>query len=173
MSDAIKRRSRLVRYLGIAALLCIAVLVADSESYDVVRVTGDAMDWASHFLLGFGGINCGRVGVRGDSSLPTKCALKANANGQPFRVIYDIPAMDGDVAVGIARTRHGAILALSFSGCSTGCGFSLLKQRVYIKPCPQPYQLYINPKGRVNCFQEQLPYPQGIMLPKVHDSFND
>jgi hypothetical protein len=158
VSEPIKRRSRLVRYLGIAALLCIAVLVADSESYYVVPVTGDAMDWVSHFLAGFGGINCGRIGVRGDPSAATKCALEANAEGHPFRVVYNLPGIDASAADGFVRTRHGAILALRFSGCSTGCGFSLLQQRVQIKPCPQPYHLYINPKGRLNCFQEQLSY---------------
>jgi hypothetical protein len=154
VSDAVKRRPRLVRYLAIAAIFCFAILAADSYSYRIVGVTGDAMDWVSHFLAGFGGVNCGRVGSRSDPSRATQCALEANASGRPFRVIYNLWAIDSSTAVGLVRTGHGRIFALGFSGCSTGCYFSLLAQRVQVKPCPQPYHLYLNRKGHISCVEQ-------------------
>jgi hypothetical protein len=74
-----------------------------------------------------------------------------------------MPAIDAAVAVGIVRKSDGKLLALAFFGCRTVCGFSMLRQRVSVASCPEPHRLYVHPKGRLNCFQPQLSYPQDIM----------
>jgi hypothetical protein len=130
-----------------------------------VPVTGDAMDWRSHYLAGFFSTNCGRVRIREDATKATECALKANSDGRPFRVVYDIQGIDSTVAGGIVSKAVGKLLALEFDGCPTGCGFSMLQQRVSIVSCPQPNRLYFNPKRRLNCFQPRLSYPQNLMSP--------
>jgi hypothetical protein len=156
---------RLIRWLGVAMIICFTLLFVDAHTYYVARVTGDAMDWRSRLLAGFGSVTCGRVPIRGDASAATQCALKANAEGKPFRVTYNIQGIDEEVAGGIVRTPQGRLLGLSFYGCPIGCGFSFLAQRVTITECPQPYHLYVNPKGRINCFQMGLSYPKDIMSP--------
>lgn len=125
------------------------------------------MDWKSHYLAGFRSINCGRIKIGQNPANATTCALKANEAGQPFRVIYNIQGIDSSVAGGIVRTSDGKLFALSYDSCPMGCGFSFLQQRVKIAACPQPYHLYTNPKGRLNCFQPQLSYPQNIMSPNM------
>jgi hypothetical protein len=144
-------------------LLCITVLDSPEYSYKLARVTGDAMDWRNHFSAGPFSTNCGPVPVGQDPTQATQCALEANSEGHPFRVAYNMPAIDAAVAVGIVRKSDGKLLALEFFGCRTGCGFSMLRQRVSVASCPEPNRLYVNPKGRLNCFQPQLCYPQAIM----------
>lgn len=165
LGHAILRLSRLVRWLSVAMIFCFALLLVDTHAYYVARVTGDAMDWRSSLLAGFGGMTCGRVPIHGDAAAATQCALKANAEGKPFRVAYDVQGIDEQVAGGIVRTPKGHLLALSFYGCPMGCGFSFIGQRVQITECPQPYHLYVNSKGRINCFQMGLSYPKSIMSP--------
>ena len=158
-------------FLGASAVfvLLFFIFLFDSMGFSlwVVRITGDAMDWRSHYLAGLSSINCGRVEVRGDPTKATQCALKANSEGRPFRVAYNIQGFDALVTGGIVRKPNGKLLALQFDSCPSGCGFSLLQQRVSVSSCPEPNQLYVNPKGRLNCFQPQLSYPRNIMSPNV------
>jgi hypothetical protein len=126
---------------------------------------GDLMDWKSRYLSGAHGVDCGRVRVGADASLATQCALKADSEAKPFRVIYEIQGFDSLVAGGVLRTPDGKLLALSYIGCPSGCGYSIFDQRVSVKLCPQPFHLYVNPKGRINCFQPNLSYPQNVMSP--------
>jgi hypothetical protein len=131
-----------------------------------IPIVGDSMDWQSRRLVGRHGIDCGRVKVRGDPNLASECALKAQAEGKPFRVRYDILGYDSAVAGGIVRTSTGQLYGLSFDGDPSGQGgISLFRQRVSKTPCPQPIHLWVNPKGRINCFQQQLSQPANIMSP--------
>lgn len=139
----------------------------DRLAFRAVGKTGDAMDWKNHYLAGRGGVNCGRVKIGGDPTSATECAVEANAAGKPFWVAYNIQGIDAIVAGGIVRTPSGKLLAITYDSCPSGCGFSLLGQRVGVESCPQPYHLYVNPKGRVNCFQQQLSYPRDIMSPNM------
>ena len=138
---------------------------ADSLSWRLRPKIGDLMDWKSRLLTGSRGMNCGRVKVGEDATSATQCALKADANGQPFRVAYEIQGYDAIVAGGIVRRPDGQLFALSYDSCPSGCGYDLFEQSVTVTPCPQPYHLHVNPKGRINCFQAQLSYPKGIMSP--------
>jgi hypothetical protein len=167
MGTPAKRRWSLILRIIVPIVVCLALLVADSMGliYPLARMTGDAMDWKSRYLVGLGGVNCGRVKVRGDPSAATQCALQADTKAQPFRVSYNVQGFDAFVAGGIVRTPSGKHLALSYDSCPRGCGFSFLRQRVRVAPCPQPYHLYVNPKGRINCFQPQLSYPKNLMSP--------
>jgi len=169
MDVPVKRRRRWILWAFVLIVACFVLLLADLMNlpYHLVPVIGDAMDWRSHYLAGLSSVNCGRVTVRGDAAAATQCALQAQARAQPFRVIYNIQGIDSIVAGGIVRTPRGALLAMSYDSCPYGCGFSLLQQRVQVAPCPQPYHLYVNPKGRINCFQPQLSYPRNIMSPNA------
>lgn len=169
MGVTVKRRWRLVLCVFVPIVVFLALLLADSMglTYRLALVIGDAMDWKSLYFAGLSSVNCGRVKIRGDASLATQCALQADAKAQSFRVIYDVQGIDSIVAGGIVRTPGGALLALSYDSCPSGCGFSLLHQQVQVAPCPQPYHLYINPKGRINCFQPQLSYPRNLMSPNM------
>jgi hypothetical protein len=164
-----KRWRRIILWIFVSVLVCFALIFVDSMgmTYPLTLVTGDAMDWRSHYLAGLRGVDCGRVKFRGDASLATRCALQANTEAKPFRVMYDIQGFDSGVAGGIVRTPSGRMLALSYDSCPSGCGFSLLQQRVHVAPCPQPYHLYVNPKGRINCFQAQPSSSRDIMSPNL------
>jgi hypothetical protein len=119
------------------------------------------MDWETRYLAGVHGVNCGRVKIRGNASMATNCALQANAEAKPFRVIYNIQGIDSRVAGGIVRTADGRLLFLSDDG------LSFLHQHVDVTPCPKPYHLYVNPEARINCFQQELSYPQNIASPNM------
>jgi hypothetical protein len=54
---------------------------------------------------------------------------------------------------------------LTYDSCPSGCGFSFFGQSVHVDACPQPNHLYVNPKGRINCFQAELSYPKNLMSP--------
>jgi hypothetical protein len=143
--------------------LLVAFLLADVAqiTLPLFRLTGDRMDYESQFLAGLRSVNCGRVRIRGDASRATQCALRANAEGKPFRVIYEVQGYDSIVAGAVVRTQSGRLLFLSYDG------MSFLRQRVDVAPCPQPYHLYVNPLGRLNCFHQELTYPQNIGSPNM------
>jgi|SRR5580704_968742 hypothetical protein len=146
-------------------IVCLGLAFADYLSWRLRPEIGDLMDWKARYLTGSLGVNCGRVKVGNDATTATQCALKANAGGRPFRVAYEIQGYDALVAGGIVRRPDGRVFALSYDSCPSGCGFDLFQQSVDVTPCPQPYHLYVNPKGRINCFQPQLSHPESIMAP--------
>ena len=132
----------------------------------VVRVFGDSMDWHSRRLMGWRGIDCGTVKIGADPRPATDCALKAQSDGKSFRVRYNVLGIDSDVAGGIVRTPAGELYGLSFDGDPSGQGgTSLVRQRSIRFACPQPYHLWVNRKGRINCFQQQLSAPKDLMSP--------
>jgi hypothetical protein len=138
----------------------------DTLATKIDFVRGDAMERRSRQLATMGAINCGRVGIGGNPKKPTDCALAANSAGAPFRIRYDIQGIDSDVAGGFARTPDGQLFALSFDGDPTGGGgTSFTRQHVTVTECPKPYHFYVNPMGRLNCFQPQLSPPANIMSP--------
>jgi len=163
------RKKKLLIGLAIAIVLLFSLGFGQNLVSDpVIRMIGDSMDWRSRWLMGRGGIDCGRVKVNADTKVATDCALKAQSAGKPFRVRYDILGYDSEVAGGIVRTPAGKLYALSFDGNPAGAGkTSLLGQRSTKSSCPTPYHLWINPKGRINCFQQQLSYPKNLMSPNV------
>jgi hypothetical protein len=167
MKEKTKRGRRILR--DVLAVFLLVLLALSIDLFGLSRlltgVAGDAMDWRSHYLAGLFSVNCGRVRLREDPTIATDCALKANSEGRAFRVIYNLQGFDSTVAGGVIRKSDGKLLALSFDGCVTGCGFSFLLQRVWVFPCPEPNQLYTNPKGRLNCFQPKLANSKSIMAP--------
>ena len=136
MAAPAKRRWRMILWIFASVLVCFAFLFVDSMgmTYPLVLVIGDAMDWESHYLAGVRNVNCGRVKIRGDASSATQCALQADAKAKPFRVIYNIQGFDAIVAGGVVRTPGGKLFALTYDSCPSGCGFSLLQQRVHVVP---------------------------------------
>jgi hypothetical protein len=164
-----KRKRNAWICLGIGLLVLLSLPLLDQQlSGPVIRRFGDSMDWRSRWLMGIRGIDCGEVGVNGDPAEATTCALHAQREGEPFRVRYDIQGIDSAVAGGIVRTPSGDLFAISFDGNPHGAGYtSLLAQRSVQSVCPKPYRLWVNPKGRVNCFQQTLSYPQSLMSPNL------
>jgi hypothetical protein len=147
-------------------LLLLPELASSLFSARLLPIVGDSMDWHSRWLIGRHGIDCGTVKVRADPTVATDCALKAQADGKPFRVRYNVLGYDSAVAGGIVRTPSGDLYGLSFDGDPSGQGgTSLFRQRVRSRHCPEPTHLWVNPKGRVNCFQQQLSPPASITAP--------
>ena len=164
-----KIKRRVVLSVAIFVVVIFALgFIPISLSDAFIGKHGDAMDWRSRWLAGSHSINCGRVRVGEDPNQATKCALEASNAGRPFRVRYDIMGYDSPVAGGIVKTADGHLYALSFVGDPSGGGrTSLWGQTVDVKSCPEPERLYVNPKGRPNCFQPALSYPRGVMSPNV------
>lgn len=163
------RRTKLLIGAGITIVLPFSSGPMDQlVSGPVIRMFGDSMDWRSRWLIGRHGIDCGKVEVNADSKVATDCALKAQAAASPFRVRYNILGYDAEAAGGIVRTPAGELYALSFDGNPAGAGrTSLLGQQSTKSPCPKPYHLWVNPKGRINCFQQQLSYPKYLSSPNA------
>lgn len=167
-----RRTKKIFIFLGVAVVLFFGLGFMDDFfmgnllSGVVVRVFGDSMDWRSHRMMGWRGIDCGTVKIGTDPAAATDCALQAQSQGKAFRVRYNIQGIDSDVAGGIVRTTSGELYALSFDGDPSGGGrTSLVRQHSAKFACPQPYHLWVNPKGRVNCFQPQLSTSKDIMSP--------
>jgi hypothetical protein len=160
-------RKKLLGLIAVVVLLFLFLGAANNLlSAWLVPIIGDSMDWCGRWLMGRHGTDCGRVNVNGDPAVATKCALESDSQGKPFRVRYDIMGYDSAVAGGIVRTPNRNFYGLSFDGDPSGQGgTSLFRQRVTTTPCPRPVHLWVNPKGRINCFQQQLSPPAGITAP--------
>jgi hypothetical protein len=163
------RKWRKLVWIAAALLACFFVLLADSLGVGalIIPIFGYSAQWKSHHLAGLRSIDCGWVRLREDPSKATSCALDADAKGKAFRVIYQVQGFDAIVAAGIVRTPDGRLLAVSYDSCPSGCGFSFFQQTTQVSSCPVPHHLYVNPKGRLNCFQQQLSYPSNIMSPNM------
>lgn len=127
---------------------------------------GDAWESQSQKISGPHAINCGRVGVRGNPKVATECALKAFREGKPFRVRYDLQGIDSNVSAGLVYSPEGKLYGLVFDGDPAGQGgTSWSRQRVERVACPVPFQMYVNPNGRLNCFGKDAVPPQDVMSP--------
>ena len=75
-----------------ASFALTACSVRNIPSALVAKITGDtrdSMEKQSRKLAGKDAIDCGRVTIGASPKAATDCALKANAEGKPFRVRYD------------------------------------------------------------------------------------
>jgi hypothetical protein len=100
-------------------MVAVGTTIADRPPHGAVRAAlphtiGDLMDWKGRYLTGSRGVNCGRVKVGNDATSATQCALRADADGQPFRVAYEIQGYDAIVAGGIVRRPDGQVFALNY-----------------------------------------------------------
>jgi hypothetical protein len=158
-------RRRLIA-LVLIAIVSVWILVSGRLDRGTVFALGDAMDRRERLLATRYGVDCGRVRIHADPTEATKCVLRAEGEGRAFRVRYDILGYDSDVAGGLVRTPRGQVYALSFDGDPRGFGgTSFRRQRVDQQTCPEPIHLYVNPKGRLNCFTSQLVPPANLMSP--------
>src|SRR5262249_3471214 len=151
-------------FFAVSLVLLLVAFATDSIwSAPIIAATGDALAIKTRWMMGRRGIDCGRVLIRGNPEVATACALHAQSEGKPFRVRYDIQGYDSAVAGAIVRTSAGRVYALSFDGSPQGHGgISLFAQRVSTTACPEPVHLWINPVGRINCFQKERSYPKSI-----------
>jgi len=131
-----------------------------------LQAFGDDWERQSRKLSGPHATNCGRVGVRGNPKAATECALKAFREGKPFRVRYDLQGIDSAVSAGLVYTPEGKLYGLDFDGDPAGGGgTSWSRQRVGKMACPLPFQMYVNPNGRLNCFGKEAVPPHDVMSP--------
>jgi hypothetical protein len=127
---------------------------------------GDAWERQSRKLGGPSAIDCGRVRVHGDPAAASKCSLNAFQRRSPFRVRYDLQGIDSNVSAGLVYTPQGELYGLDFDGDPMGQGgTSWSRQRTEKVLCPSPFQLYMNPNGRLNCFGNKAVPPHDIMSP--------
>jgi hypothetical protein len=148
--------------LGLGGIVLLWLLMTGRAEEGMSFIFGDAMDWRSRSLAGWNAVNCGTVSTHGDPAGATSCALKAQSVGRPFRVRYNIIGMDSDIAAGLVRTPDGHLYGIGFNGNIFGQGGTSLRlQRVGQKPCPEPLHLYVNPRGRLNCFEQR---PSGNIM---------
>lgn len=125
----------------------------------------DRLEIESKRLAGAGAIDCGRVEIKGDPKDATQCAIAAEKAAKPFRVRYDIQGIDSAVAVAIVRTPVGTVGVLTYD--SDPSGGSHVGEAVYPKRCPEPVHLWINPSGRINCFQQETSPRKDVMAPNA------
>ena len=125
----------------------------------------DKLDIESKTLAGPGAIDCGSVKIKGDPKEATECAIGAQKAAKPFRIRYDLQGFDSVVAVAIVRTPSGTVGSLMYD--SDPSGGSHVGAAVYPKRCPEPVHLWINPSGRINCFQQETSPPKDVMSPNA------
>lgn len=126
----------------------------------------DLLEKQSKQLAGPNSVDCGRVGIGADPKSATACALAAQKAGKPFRVRYDLQGFDSAVAVAIVRTSIGTVGMLNYDSDPSGRG-RLGGGVIYPKRCPEPVHLWVNPSGRINCFQQASAPPKDIMAPNM------
>ena len=159
----------IVVLVGLAAVCAFAVLGLRSRSHEQLEASKEAADLLeqqSKQLAGPSAVDCGEVLVGGDPKAATDCALAANKAGNAFRVRYDMRGIDSFVAVAIVRAPSGAVGALQYDSDPMGGG-GRAHEMVFPKRCPEPVHLWVNPSGRINCFQKQSSHPRDAMSPNA------
>jgi len=117
-------------------------------------------------IAGSNSINCGRVKIGEAPGAATACALTAHQAGQPFHVRYDIRGIDSQVSIAIVRDASGNVSALAYDSDIEGGG-GRAHQVVNMSACPRPFHLWVNPSGRINCFQPQTSPRARVMSPNA------
>jgi len=131
-----------------------------------LRTCGDDFERQSRALSGSTAEDCGRVRVRRNPASASECALRAFQEGRPFRVRYDLQGIDSDVSAGLVYTPEGKLYAFTFDGDPYGQGgTSWSRQRTEKTLCPAPFQIYVNPNGRLDCFPKDTIKPHDVMSP--------
>ena len=147
----------------LTAFLIVIVITAAAHHY--WRQYGpDLLDRRSKEFAGSSAVNCGAAQIGANPKSMTDCALAAQQAGRPFRVRYNIQGIDSQVAIAIVRTPLGKVIALSYDSDIAGGG-GRGHEVVGTADCPQPIHLWVNPKGRINCFQQQLSPRKDVMSP--------
>jgi hypothetical protein len=146
--------ARLIRLsIEILAVVVILELLTGFFSFFLVTSIADPVDWRSRRLGGKYAIDCGHVPPRTEYKGATDCVLKAQADGNAFRVVYELTGIDDRYSVGIVRAPNGRVYELFYPMEIPGFGSSLLLRSVGVRPCPTPTHLFANPVGRADCFE--------------------
>jgi hypothetical protein len=147
--------------------LSIADLLKQSVPHTNLSKLGpDLLEKQSKQLAGPHAVDCGKVLVGGDPKAATACALAAQRAGKPFRVRYDLQGIDSFVAVAIVRSSIGVVSALLYDSDIAGGGGRRFEV-VHPMECPTPVHLWVNPTGRINCFQKESSPPRDAMSPNA------
>ena len=79
-------------------------------------------------------------------------------------------AFSRDILIQAPDPKMAAAFYVEHLGFTVTSGKPMIELRAHTSisgsPCPKPYHLWVNSKGRVNCFQQQLSYPRGLSSPK-------
>jgi hypothetical protein len=139
--------------IEIIAVLVTLDLITGFFSFLIVTSIADPVDWKSRALSGNNAINCGHVPLRADNKMATDCVVKAQAARNAFRVVYEASGIDDRYSVGIVGTPDGHVYELFCPMEIPGVGSSLLLRSVRVRPCATPTHIFINPRGRADCFE--------------------
>jgi hypothetical protein len=144
-------------------LVALVAWIGISRSRD--RYGPDPLERTSKRTAGKASLDCGEVPVAGNPKAATECALAAQESGKPFRVRYDLRGIDAEVGVAIVRDPAGRVMALSWIGGPHACCVG--HETVNREDCPLPIHLWVNPSGRINCFQKESSPPEYLSSPQA------
>jgi hypothetical protein len=71
---------------------------------------------------GKGAIDCGHVAIGGDRNVSDECVVRALEGGSAFYARYERRGTDSHVALGVARSKSGALTLLQYDGDPGGGG---------------------------------------------------
>ncbi len=125
----------------------------------------DLLEKRSRHLVGSNSVDCGQVRIGGDPASSTNCALAANAAGKAFRVRYEIRGIDAEIAIAVVREPNGKVSMLELLRGPMVPGW--WGQDLTVKTCPSPLHLWVNPSGRINCFQKESSAPANRSSPQA------
>jgi hypothetical protein len=125
----------------------------------------DKLEIESRRLAGPGAIDWAESRLRAIRKTQQNVQWGAQKAAKPFRIRYDLQGIDSLVAVAIVRTPSGTVGALTYDSDPSGGG--QVGEALYPKQCPEPVHLWINPSGRINCFQQETSPPKDVMSPNA------
>jgi len=121
-------------------------------------------------------LNCGIVGIWGNPTIASDCALNAFAHRSPFYVRYNLQGIDSEVSAGLAGDAQGNVYSVEYDsmgwetdGLAKGAEITDNKH-IYTEPCPSPVLLRKTKTGRVTCAQGDPDAGHNIMSP-TFDSY--
>lgn len=118
--------------------------------------TPDTMTAELSKLAGKDATDCGRVGVKGDVTQASDCAIQAFKTKKPFYVRYDLPVPDSQMSVATALGADGVLYTVQYD--SNGWvkapedGKISADKKVSSSACPKPETLRVANSGRVTCY---------------------
>jgi hypothetical protein len=153
--------------VSVITLIIVVVAILWMRRFGTALAQGpDLLERRTGDLVGPTGVDCGRVGSRDNPKTATDCALAAQKAGKPFRVRYDLQGIDSAVSVAVVRAPTGKVGMVNYDSDPTGSG-SRSNEVIYPKRCPEPVHLWVNPSGRINCFQQASSPPKDVMSPNL------
>ena len=132
------------------------------QTHVLTPIFGDPIDRMARRLAGREAINCGRVGWHDGPNEATRCALEAQAEGLPFRVVYESHGIESSYSNALVRTPDGLLFRVFYDSCPGVCNFSFWLQATYAARCAQPAGMTVGSDGRLTCAFAAPFDPRGV-----------